>query len=80
MGRLAALRADLIFALGTHAERVVNGAITGGMAPEDAAAFDTMPELVAALKRRAKPGDVILFKGSRGMKMEEALEQFLKDQ
>lgn len=80
VGRLAALRADLIFALGAHAERVVNGAITGGMAPEDAAAFDTMPELVAALKRRAKPGDVILFKGSRGMKMEEALEQFLKDQ
>ena len=80
VGRLAAMHADLIFALGDHAERVVNGAITGGMAPEDVAAFDSMPELVEALKRRAKPGDVILFKGSRGMKMEQALEQFLKGQ
>ena len=80
VGRLAAMHADLIFALGTHAERVVNGAITGGMAPEDVRAFDSMGELVEALKHRAKPGDVILFKGSRGMRMEQALEQFLKDQ
>ena len=27
----------------------------------------------------AKPGDVLLFKGSRGMKMEVALELFLQD-
>lgn len=80
VGRLAAMHADMIFALGNHAERVVNGAITGGMAPEDAMAFGSMEELTTALKRLAKPGDVLLFKGSRGMKMEQALEQFLKDQ
>lgn len=76
VGRLAAAHADMILALGKNAERVVNGAITGGMSPECALGFETMPELVQALKRRAKPGDTLLFKGSRGMQMELALEKF----
>ena len=35
---------------------------------------------VLALKRLARPGDVLLFKGSRGMHMELALEQFFRDE
>lgn len=80
VGRLAALQADYILALGKNAERVVNGAVTGGMSQENAMEFDSMDNLVKTLKRLAKPGDVILFKGSRGMKMEKALEMFLKDE
>jgi len=34
--------------------------------------------LAEALRQLAAPGDVMLFKGSRGMKMELALEQFMK--
>lgn len=80
VGRLAALQADYVLALGKNAERVVNGAVTGGMSQENAMEFDSMDDLVKTLKRLAKPGDVILFKGSRGMKMEKALEMFLKDE
>ena len=38
------------------------------------------PRTVAALKRAAKPGDVILFKASNGMHLELALEAFLKEE
>lgn len=80
VGRLAALQADYILALGKNAERVVNGAVTGGMPQDHAMEFAAMEDLVERLKRLAKPGDVILFKGSRGMKMERAMEMFLRDE
>lgn len=79
VGRIAAGNADLVLALGKNGERVVNGAVTGGMSTQNAMNFENMKELVAALKQRAKPGDTLLFKGSRGMKMEQALELFLKE-
>ena len=39
----------------------------------------TMEELVNTLKNRAKPGDVLLFKGSHGMHMERALQAFMQE-
>ena len=78
VGRIAAGKCDLLLALGKNAGRVVNGAITGGMRPVDAVAFDSAPELVRVLRAKARPGDIILFKGSRGMKMEQVLDQFLE--
>ena len=77
VGRIAAGKCDLLLALGKNAGRVVNGAITGGMRPLDAMAFDNAQDLIDALRARAKPGDILLFKGSRGMKMEPVLNLFL---
>ena len=37
-------------------------------------------ELVKDLRRLAKTGDVLLFKGSRGMQMELVLERLLEDE
>ena len=58
----------------------MDGTITGGMPESRGRAFEDRDELVAALKRAAKPGDVILFKGSRGMHMELILDAFLKEE
>ena len=79
VGRIAAEKADIVLAYGPNGSRVINGALTGGMPDSRAKAFEDRKELAAALKRLAKPGDVILFKGSHGMHMELALELFLKD-
>ena len=79
VGRIAAEKADLVFSLGTNGERVLIGTITGGMPQNRTKHFDTREDLVAALRRAARPGDVLLFKGSRGMYMEKVLAGFLKD-
>ena len=72
LGKTAAEKADLIFAYGPNAVYVAEG--SGGKAQ----IFDDHKVLADTLKAAARPGDVILFKGSRGMHMEYSLEHFLK--
>ncbi len=79
IGRIAAEKADLLLAYGPNSSRVVNGAVTGGMAKNLVSAYDDQEKMVNALKQLVKPGDVLLFKGSRGMKMDVALDHFLKE-
>ena len=78
VGRIAAEKADMVFAYGPYAGRVIDGTITGGMPDTMGRAFEDREELVKALKRAVKPGDVLLFKASRGMHLELILEAFLK--
>ncbi len=78
LGRIAAQKADILLTYGPHGQVVVDGAITGGMSKASVAAFEDHDLLAAALRQLACPGDVLLFKGSRGMHMELSLEKFLK--
>ncbi len=79
VGRIAAEKAEVLLAYGPNGSRIIDGALTGGMSAGCARAFEDQDLLVAALRRLAEPGDVILFKGSRGMHLERILEQFLRD-
>lgn len=79
VGRVAAESADLLFAYGPTSRKMVKGALTGGMPNARAFAFEDRDKLVKKLKQSARPGDVILFKGSRGMRMELALQAFLQE-
>ena len=80
VGRLAAAAADVILAYGKHSERIITGAVTGGMNTKNAIHYDDQSEMAQALCRAAKLGDVLLFKGSRGIKMERVMQQFLEEQ
>ena len=80
IGRIAAENTELIFAYGPTSGRVVGGAITGGMDPMKAKSYGTHEDMARALKAAARPGDVLLFKGSHGMHMEKVLELFLKEE
>ena len=71
VGRAAAQCADLLFAYGANAEAYVRGAEESGISAQ---LYPTHEALADALLRTAKPGDVLLVKGSRGMRMERVLE------
>jgi len=78
IGRIAAEQADVLLAYGPNSVRILNGARTGGMPDTRARAFTDRARLVDVLKQMVKPGDVILFKGSRGMRMELIVDLFLQ--
>ena len=80
IGRIAAEKADMVFAYGPNSHRVIDGTITGGMPESQGRAYTDRDELVKALCRAARPGDVILFKASRGMHLELIAEAFLKEE
>ena len=80
VGRIAAEKTDMVFAYGPNSIRVLNGCITGGMEETQARAFTDRDRLVTVLKQVVQPGDVLLFKGSRGMRMELILEKFLEEE
>lgn len=75
IGRLAAETADILLTFG---DDMAFGAAEAGKLGMEAYAFTNKEELAEMLRQTAKPGDTILFKGSRGMKMEQVLEAFLK--
>ena len=80
IGRIAAEKTDMVFAYGPNGVRVLDGCITGGMSETCARAFTDRDRLAAVLKQVVKPGDVLLFKGSRGMRMELILAKFLEEE
>ena len=80
VGRIAAEKTDLLLAYGPNSCRVISGAVTGGMPDGRARGFENQQELVDTLRRLSKPGDVVLFKGSHGMRMDLILDAFLKDE
>lgn len=70
----AEARVDLILSLGEHAPTVVATAQEAGVHPDQTAAFTELEPLLQRLKSELRAGDVILVKGSRGMRMERVVE------
>ena len=72
VGRLAAEQADLVWTYGPLS------LLTAEAAGEKGRHFDTHADLANALRALARPGDVLLFKGSHGMHMEQVLDLFFR--
>lgn len=66
---------DRLVAVGEKAKNIAEGA-SGGEA--DVQYFAEKEELYEKINQLAAPGDIILVKGSRGMKMEEIVEKLLE--
>ena len=68
------IRRRSLIAMGAHAKRVTDAACAAGLSPEAVAHAPVVAPLLAWLKPRLQNGDVVLVKGSRGMKMERFVE------
>lgn len=76
IGTIAAKNADILLTFGPLSVHTTRGARDAKCNAEH---FDSREALADALKSIAEKGDTILFKGSRGMRMELALERFLSE-
>jgi UDP-N-acetylmuramoyl-tripeptide--D-alanyl-D-alanine ligase len=72
----ARLGVDLVITLGPLAKEVGKGAIDAGMPKDRVRESGSHAEAAVLLNQLSRPGDVVLIKGSRGMKMEKILEAF----
>jgi UDP-N-acetylmuramoyl-tripeptide--D-alanyl-D-alanine ligase len=70
VGALVAERADWLFTLGELAREIAAGAVDHGLPEERVVAATTLDELLGRLSAVLQPGDRLLIKGSRGMRME----------
>ncbi len=64
--------ADALFCYGDHAADMLEGAKSAGYIYSRS--FTDKTEMAEYLKLWLKPGDAVLYKGSRGMKMEDVIE------
>jgi UDP-N-acetylmuramoyl-tripeptide--D-alanyl-D-alanine ligase len=67
---------DLVITVGPLAKYIAEGAVAAGMARDRVLEAETTSRGAAFLKEHSRPGDTVLIKGSRGMKMEKILEEF----
>lgn len=83
VGREAARRCDLLVLIGEMSEQTAIGARQGGLNASRILRAENHAEAVQLLKKMIQPGDRVLVKGSRGMKMENicaALKEGLAQQ
>ena len=72
----AKLGIDLMITVGPLAKHIAAGAVAAGMARDRVLETETTSRAAVLLRDHSRPGDAVLIKGSRGMKMEKILEEF----
>jgi len=74
LGRYAAAHADRLVCVGSLARSLGEGAVTSGFSREAVDFVDSPEEAVSLLERLLRPGDAVLFKGSRAVGLDRAVE------
>lgn len=80
VGKLAKENADILIVVGQRAVDIKEGALEAKMKEKNIYEFLNSTETGEFLKTFVKKDDLILIKGSQGMRMERAVEAILKDQ
>lgn len=70
---VAGSKCDRLLCFGDHSANYIDGAVKKGFEPEHCKHFDSREQLADYLKITLKKNDAVLFKGSRGMKLEEVI-------
>ena len=79
IGRYAAKKADFLITVGFRAKGIADGANKARMAKKNMEHFNTSEEATEFLKEKVRAGDVVLVKGSQGIRMERITETLLED-
>lgn len=66
---------DYVLAYGNDSIEIINGALNSGI--KNAIFFNDKNELIKELKELLQPNDCVLVKGSRGMKMDEVVNEII---
>jgi UDP-N-acetylmuramoyl-tripeptide--D-alanyl-D-alanine ligase len=78
VGRRAAKHGiDFLIGVRGNAREMIDAAVGAGLPVNAAYFFEDPAEAGRRVREMAKPGDALLFKGSRGVHVEKALESFL---
>lgn len=79
IGTLVRDYADLLVTVGTRASAMRQTALASGMSELQVLSFENASEAVEPVAELLKDGDVVLVKGSQGMRMERIVERLLED-
>jgi UDP-N-acetylmuramoyl-tripeptide--D-alanyl-D-alanine ligase len=80
IGKIAKENADILFVVGPRAEKIKEGAIEAGMKKKNIIQFLNSHEAGNFVKTFVKENDIVLVKGSQGMRMERVVGEILLDQ
>ena len=68
----------MLIAVGNLSKAIQAGALASGMDEKSALHFDSVQKAMDFLNANVRLGDILLVKGSRGMKMEQIVDQLLR--
>lgn len=75
IGEIVSQVCDVLITVGDQSEEIKNAALSKGMNLSDVSHFKSTSKVIGKIKSIAKPGDLILVKGSRSLKMEEIVRE-----
>lgn len=70
---------DILVTVGALAKKIADGAIEAGMNDEKIFSFDNVLSAGKFLQEEIKAGDIILVKGSQGMRMEKVVKELMAE-
>lgn len=79
LGKAVEKFADVLLIVGQRAQSIKDGALEARMKEKNIYEFGTAVEAGEFLKTYVKSGDLVLIKGSQGMRMERTVEAILRD-
>ncbi len=73
IGKLCAQKCDYLFAVGDMAPTIIKGALSKKMSKKKCFSFERAEDATTDLKNIVEDGDIILFKGSQGVRLEKVV-------
>jgi UDP-N-acetylmuramoyl-tripeptide--D-alanyl-D-alanine ligase len=70
---------DILVTVGNEAEYIVKGAVEAGYSPDQTNVLQNNQQAIEYLRKVLKPGDAVLVKGSRSMRMEQIVQALTEE-